>query len=140
MPLDMRILKIVYLFFGLWFAASAVLGVLEIHSAYGQTGDANHAILRAISSILLSAFCGAAVYGIHKRTLIAWKLGWGVIATGFLEFLVSAFSALSKTPRNDHPGIAMAAVVVMAAAVALYWGVWWNKKKSYFIKLPPTAK
>lgn len=133
----MRVLKIVYFFFGLWFVASAILGVREIHSGHEDMG---HAVFRTISSIFVAAFCGAAIYGIHKKAPIAWKLGWGVIGAGLLEFLVSALSALSKSSMNDHPAVADAVVSVMGAAVALYWGIWWNRQRAYFVKPASTNK
>jgi hypothetical protein len=133
----MRTLKIVYLCFGLWFLTSAILGIRAIYSVHSQPVAPNQAAFRTVSSLFVSAFCVAAVYGIHKRSLVAWKLGWIVIAAGLTEFLVSALSAISKIPRNDHPVVAAAAVVVGGTAVALYWGFWWKRQKSYFVKLTP---
>ena len=87
-----------------------------------------------MSLIVASAFCGVAVYGIHKKALIAWKIGFSVIAAALLAFLISALSAAAKIPSNDHPGVAAAAVIVTAAALALFWSFWWKKQKSYFVK------
>ena len=130
----MRALKAIYLLWGLWFVASAILGIQEIYSAHSHTPAMNHATFRTIWSIFAAAFCGAAAYGIHKKALVAWKIGFGVIAAALLEFLASALPATSTIPENDHPGVAAAAVVVTGAAVALYWGFWWKKQKSYFVK------
>jgi peptidoglycan/LPS O-acetylase OafA/YrhL len=131
----MRTLKMVYLLFAAWSIASAILGVSQICAAQDHTAAMNHAVFRTISAIFASAFCGAAIYGIHNKSIIAWKIGWGVIAAGLIEFLASALSATSRIPRTDYPGVA--AVVVAGLVVALYWSYWWNKQKCYFIKSTP---
>lgn len=93
----------------------------------------NDAVFRTISSIFLSAFYGAAIYGIHKKAFIAWKIGWGVLAAGILSFWISALSATSKIPKSDYPQVAAASAVIGGAAVGVYWGYWWYKQKSYFV-------
>ncbi|MGB9337285.1 MAG: hypothetical protein WCB14_19905 [Candidatus Acidiferrales bacterium] len=80
----------------------------------------------------------AAFYGIHTKAPITWKLGWIALAASFLHFLFRAMSAIQTIPKADHPAVAAVAVLVGAAAVTIYWGLWWNRQKYYFA--PRSAK
>ena len=135
----MRILKVTYFVFGLWSIASVILVLWEIYSRHEHTDAMSHVAFKLVSSVFAAAFCWAAVYGIQKRAPIAWKLGWGVIATGLLGFLVRALRATSNIPRNEHPEVAAASVIVLGVVVAAYWGYWWNAQKHYFSKPTRTS-
>ena len=126
-------MKIVCVFFGLWSVALVIHGVWRIYSGVHALGT-RHAMFSTVRPLLLLIFWGSAIYGVHKKAPIAWKLGWGVIGVGLLTFLAGALSAISKLPRTDYPGVAGAAVVFGGAAVAFYWGFWWSKQKSCFVK------
>lgn len=36
------------------------------------------------ASLVDALVCAAAVYGIHKRMVLAWKLGWGFLVAEYL--------------------------------------------------------
>lgn len=129
----MRTLKLILVFLCLWSASSAVLGIWEIY-VHGAGAASSRFFLGTISSAFVAALCGAAIYGIHKRAPITWKLGWALIAAELLELPKFAFSATAGVPNGDDPNVAVAAVIVGGAMVVLYWGWWWNRQKGYFAK------
>jgi hypothetical protein len=94
--------------------------VITRHSGFGR-----------LYSLLAAGVFAIAFYGIHRRFPIAWKIGWGVLIASFLDFLVSALSFSLRLPLPDRL-IASSAIIVGGCAVAIYWGFWWNRQKSYF--------
>ena len=73
----------------------------------------------------------AALYGIHKRTAMTWKLGWVFLAANYVGFVFQVHSAV---PQADNPWVPAAAAAIAGAAVAVYWGYWWNRQRSYFVE------
>jgi hypothetical protein len=103
--------------------------VVHTHS---DTVVSKHKGLGATLSLLLAVLYACAFYGIHKKAPLTWRLGWVAIAFGFLEFLAVALSSTRRLPETVPPWIASVAIVVGGGAVALYWGLWWNRQKGYF--------
>jgi hypothetical protein len=133
----MRILKIICILLSLLSIAGVIHGAYMIHSAPAASAKMKHSVRATIESVALVVFWACAMYGIQKRTLITWKIGWAVIVGQLLALPVWALSVTSTVPKTDHPGVAAASVIVGGAAVAAYWSLWWNKQKGYFVK--PTS-
>jgi hypothetical protein len=99
-----------------------------------------HSILAAIGPLAIPLMCGVEYFGIHRRALFAWKLGWGLLAAMFLQFLVDGgFSALQQ-PEADYPWVAFAALVLGGSVVVAYWGFWWKRQKNYFTTQSPATQ
>jgi hypothetical protein len=112
--LKVRVLKLFCVF-------ACAMSVIEIFAAR----DRFDAILGGVGIIVWPI----ALYGIHKRLPVAWKLGFAWIGFGSCAF---ASRALSMMPRTlDHPAV-VAFVVISTIIVAIYWGYWWYRQKSYF--------
>jgi hypothetical protein len=141
-PYGLEVLKIICVLFCLVLVASAFTGIHAFHwstgIAPGSPSATNMAVARdnsfagALWSAIRALFYAGVAYGIHKRALVAWKLGWIVIAGQLLYLPVWALSVTSKIPRSESPKVAVAAIVVGGTAIALYWGLWWNRQKAYF--------
>jgi hypothetical protein len=130
----MRVLKIILALFCVWSVVDFIVAVYAIHSPQNGAYSTSHEKLVMARCLVLAVAYGAALFGIHKKAPIAWKLGWGAIAAELLALPVWALSVTSRIPRTDSPGVAAAAVIVGGVAVALYWGFWWYRQKSYFVK------
>ena len=99
-----------------------------------------HGILAAIGLLVIALMYAVECYGIHTKALFAWRLGWGILAAMFLQFLVvGGFSAL-QLPETDYPWVAFAAVMVGGSVVAAHWGFWWKRQKEYFTTQSPTTQ
>jgi hypothetical protein len=101
---------------------------------------AGNGILSAIGLLVIALMHAVEFYGIHTKTLFAWKLGWGILAAMFLQFLVIGGSSALQLPGTDYPWVAFAAVVVGGSVDAAYWGFWWKRQKDYFTTQSPTTK
>lgn len=127
----MRGLKIVLAIFCVWSVAWFIAGLQAIYSPPTGAFPPTDRNLRLALSLMDALIYGVALYGIHKRTLITWKLGWVFLTAALVEFL---FSALSSTLKLSEPDtwIASAAIAIVSSAVAVYWGFWWKRQRNYF--------
>jgi hypothetical protein len=130
----MQILKLLCALLALSYLAQLVRIISEINSVH--SGGSKPGLGVAILSLCLLVFWASAAYGIHAKAPVAWKLGWVAIVMGTLLLFAGAWKTISKMPGNDYPGVAAAAVFLGGTAVAVYWGFWWKKQKSYFVRLP----
>lgn len=129
----MRIFKLICVVFCAWSLVSALRGAYEIYAAAGiNTSAIKGSLLDTILSIVSTAFWTVAFYGVYKRSVLAWKLGWVAIGAFFVEFVAVGLVSTARLPRVDSPTIASAAVIVLAMLAALFAGLWWNRQKGYF--------
>jgi hypothetical protein len=91
-----------------------------------------HSHLRDIVSLLNAIIVAVGFYGIHRRARLTWQLGWFVGGILLSEWLVFCLSATLRLPKPNG-WIVSTVIVVAGLAVALYWGYWWKRQKSYFI-------
>ena len=84
------------------------------------------------NSLLSTLFCGAALYGIHKRTVTAWRLGWIYLGAAYISSVLQIRSLTRTVPEADSPRIALTVAVTGASLVFLYWAFWWKKQRGYF--------
>jgi hypothetical protein len=83
-------------------------------------------------SLISAAIWAGALYGTHKRAPLTWELGWVVFAAEFLIVEWQLLASISKIPKTDDPWVAFAAVSIAFSLVTAYWGLWWNRQRSYF--------
>jgi hypothetical protein len=130
----MRLFKVFLAFFCALSAIDFIVAASGIHLRDGAPYSKHLLMAGSLISMLLAA---AALYGLQKRTLIVWKLGWCYLVASYLSWLRATLSSIRKIPPADHPMVAYAAVVIGGATVAVYWGFWWNRQKNYFVSAQP---
>jgi hypothetical protein len=130
----MRLLKIFLAFFCAWSAIDFIVAASGIHLPHGGTYSRPLVMAESLVSMLLLA---AALYGLRKRTLMVWKLGWCYLAGAYFSWLFTGLSSTRKISAADRPMVAAVAVVIGGAIVAVYWGFWWNRQKNYFTSAKP---
>jgi len=115
--------------FSLWRFFAIIRG---IRSSQTDSLFTRHGILAAIGLFIIASMWAVEFYGIQTKAVFAWKLGWAILTTEFLQFLVVAGSSALQAPEIDHPWVAFGAVMVGGSVVAAYWGFWWKRQKDYF--------
>jgi hypothetical protein len=125
----MRLLKIFLAFFCAWSAVDFIVAAGGIHLPYGAAYSKHLVMAGPLVIMLLLA---AALYGLRKRTLIVWKLGWCYLIAAYLSWLFTGLSSTRRISSADSPMVASVALVIVGAIVAVYWGFWWNRQKHHF--------
>jgi uncharacterized membrane protein YfcA len=88
----------------------------------------------------ISAFANAVVlatfaYGIHIRARVMWKVGFLLLALGYICFVVGALTATyhaASVPSIAPFWVPAASVVLLGGVVTIYWGLWWKRQHTYF--------
>ena len=57
-----------------------------------------HSRLAVTESLLSTLFCGAALYGIHERTVTAWRLGWVYLGAAYIWWVFQGLSLMRTVP------------------------------------------
>jgi hypothetical protein len=135
----MRVLKVFCVLVCLFSVGRFVVIIHGVFSDEASLIVARHGISAAVLSLVIALVAAVEFYGIHKKASFAWKLGWGMLAATFLQFLVLAGSAALGVPDADYPWVAFAGVMVDGSLVALYWGFWWKRQKGYFTSQSPAS-
>ena len=129
-------LKYLCLFFSLAFLVVALVG---INAVSGNASGITVSHLNASGRIwaIVWAFVAAIfAYGIHSRARIVWRAGFIVLLLGYVDFLIEA---VIGTYRAAHvvsfssfwfPSVV---VVLVGAAVTIYWVSWWKRQRGYFL-------
>jgi hypothetical protein len=118
-------------------AAYFIVGVLPVDLPRDWWWYSNIHSRSAVTESFLSAlFCGAAIYGIHKRTVTAWRLGWVYLGAGYILWLRQCVSFTRTIAPADDTRVAFAATAILGTLITLYWGFWWKKQRGYFKNNP----
>lgn len=72
-----------------------------------------------------SMMLAAAAYGIQRRAVAVWWLGWVALVLGAVSIVRSAFSSPPALPL---------AVLPIPLLVVGYWAFWWYRQRSYFVR------
>lgn len=118
---------------------SAVTGIqsanVDINVTHGSTTSSaeiteTSTYGRVLCLLYVIAFT-AFYYGIHKRLLITWWLGWVVVVSTWVGFTLDVIEYIKPLPPSEF-WINLAIAVIVGCAGLVYWGVWWRRQKSYF--------
>jgi hypothetical protein len=110
--------------------ASAITGIQSIHTdPRGTIITYWHGYGRLLALAYAAVFA-VAFYGVYRRYLIVWKLGFVALYLGAADFIFEAWRLLLPQP---YGWVGATAVTVAAPFGALYWASWWRRQKHWFI-------
>lgn len=130
-PFGIEVLKAVFVLACVLSLIGFIPGLHSVRTEHFQFVS-NHGLISHLLSLGYAVLFGIGFYGIHRRMLLAWKVGWFYLGFFYLSSIVPAIAASWTTVPASNRWIALSAVVVMFSAVAVYWGNWWKKQKPYF--------
>jgi hypothetical protein len=130
----MRLLKAFLTLFCVWFFVDCIIAIHAIYSPHNEVNSPSRDRRLMAASFIAALVYAAALYGIHKRTVMTWRLGWVFLAANYFGFVFQVHSSMRKVPQAENPWVPTAAGAIAAAAVAVYWGYWWNRQRSYFVE------
>jgi hypothetical protein len=80
-----RGLKIFLALFCVWSTVDFIEAIFGIHVPHtGAYPTSHHGSFGAAASLVTALVCAAALCGIHGRSLLVWKLGWGFLAVEYV--------------------------------------------------------
>jgi hypothetical protein len=86
-----------------------------------------------LSSIIDTAVFGCAIYGIHRRAALMWKLGFAIIVCLGAQFLIQSLIIWSSIGRATTARLESGFLTIATLAVTTYWLFWWKRQRPYFI-------
>ena len=122
MRVDMRILKAMLM-------VACVMSAISIFRPIVQPGGT----FGIVSSIVDTAVFGCAIYGIHRRAPLMWKLGFAIIVGLGAQFLIQSLIIWSSIGRATNARIESGFLTIATLAVTAYWLFWWKRQRAYFI-------
>ena len=87
-----------------------------------------------VSSIIDTAVFGCAFYGIDRRALLMWNLGFAIIVGLGAQFLMQSLTIWSSiVGKATNARIESGFLTIATLAVTTYWLFWWKRQRPYFI-------
>jgi len=130
----MRLLRAFLTLFCVWSFVDCIIAIHAIYSPHSEAYFPSRDRRVMAGCLVAGLVYAAALYGIHKRTAMTWKLGWVFLAANYVGFVFQVHSSMLKVPQADNPWVPTAAGAIAGAAVVVYWGYWWNRQRSYFVE------
>jgi hypothetical protein len=133
--MTMRILKYFCLLNALAVLAGAIVGIESAHSnPDGVATIVRMSNVERIYFFILSVCFAVFFYGIHKRVLITWNLGFPMAVFCFLVPVVESLLNLQRNASIDSTlWFPTSLSVVLNMGAMIYLIVWWKGKKEYFM-------
>jgi hypothetical protein len=110
---------------------SGITGIASIQMSSTETLVTRHDLWGRIFSIAFAAFFAGAWYGLHRRFITVWRIGWAFILFFFADFLYSSLS-WSFTLTGSERWLLSTGFVVVGLGFGVWAVVWWKQKRSYF--------
>lgn len=108
---------------------ACIASAISIFRPIVPPGEPVGILLAAVDTALF----GGALYGIHRRAPLMWKLGFAIILYLGASFLMQSLT-MTRNSLGTAPNarIEAAFITVAAFAVTTYWLFWWKRQKPYF--------
>lgn len=131
----MKSLKYLCLFASLLAIAAALTGIQAISIRPSGTTIWHYNTYGRIWAFAIAVVFATFAYGIHIRARIMWKVGFILLALGYINFVVGAVTATyhaTVVPSIPSFWLPAGLIVLVGAAVTIYWGLWWKRQHAYF--------
>ncbi len=127
----MSLLKALFILLSVMGILSGITGIASIQMSSTETLVTRHDLWGRIVAIAFAAFFAGAWYGLHKRFITVWRIGWAVIILFFAEFLYSSLS-WSLTLAGSERWLVSTGLVVIGLGFGVWAVLWWKQHRSYF--------
>jgi hypothetical protein len=131
----MKLLKNLCILGSLVLIAAALTGIQSVSIRPSGTTIIRFGNFGRIFAFAEAFVFAAFAYGIHIRVRITWKVGFVLLALGYINLVVGAVAATYHAALViDIPSfwLPTCLIVVIGAAVGVCWGLWWKRQRSYF--------
>lgn len=134
-------LKYLCAFIAVLFILKAITGVgavsATVSPVYNGTSVAHMGLYSRLGALVIAFAFAVCAFAIHRRALVIWPVGFGLLGLVYVQFVTESVMALCQAaPVKNFPEfwLPTISVIVLGAAVTLYWGFWWKRQRPYFLK------
>jgi hypothetical protein len=121
---------VLLLFAAVLFLAEAVSGIQSVHtSSTSGTVVAYARWYERLLAFALATLHALAFYGIYRRRMLTWRLGFIAWYLAGALFVFQAWWSLWPQP---YGWVGAAVATVFAPFIVLYWASWWRRQRPYF--------
>lgn len=85
-----------------------------------------------VGSIVVGFLFGAALYGLQRRLVLTWKVGWVILVAVFSSFLIVTLRSIFETTPGPARWILSTAVVIATMVGVVFGSRFWSSQKQYF--------
>ena len=125
----MRTLMTLLIFATVLSIVSAITGIQSFRADQGGTVIWYWHGYGRLYALAYAVGFAVAFYGVYRRYPVVWRLGWVVLC---LSCAQGVFMVWRSTRTQADARVIAALSAFAGLAVALYWGNWWRKQRSYF--------
>jgi hypothetical protein len=126
----MRVLMALFLIVAVLFFAEAITGIQSVHTSSTSETIVTYARWHErLLALALAALHALAFYGIYRRYVLAWRLGFIAWYFSGALFIFQVWWSLWSQP---YGWVGAAVATVFAPFVVLYWASWWRRQRPYF--------
>jgi hypothetical protein len=128
---SMSVFKILVFICELAVVASALTGIRAIYTDRGNLVTIEHTPLTRLGAFLLAGMVAVFLYGLHVRSPLAWRGGWGLLV---LMVAIGIANAVDGVQKNAvlGPHEALLFFGISGCLVGVYLGLWWRNQRGYF--------
>ena len=131
----MRTLKIICLVFCAMGIASALSGVSAVSFTPGHTEISRHDWNGRVFAVGPAGAFALAWYGIHKRHVAPWWLGWFLFVAILGDFLYGTLLFAFGLSGGERWAV-LGGIALMVLLVFGYWASWWKRQRTHFDATP----
>jgi hypothetical protein len=131
----MRTLKVICLVLCAMGIASAISGISAISFTPDHTEITKHDWNGRAIALGLAGVFALAWYGIHRRSLATWWIGWLVLLICLGDFLYATLPLAVSLPGVQRWAL-LGGIVLIVTLVFGFWASWWKRQRAYFDVMP----
>jgi hypothetical protein len=110
---------------------SAVSGVSAISFTPGNTEITKHDWNGRLIALGFAGVFALAWYGIHRRYLATWWLGWLVFFGILGDCLYGSLTFAFGLPASER-WVLLGGIILIVTLVLGFWASWWKRQRAYF--------
>ena len=117
---------------------SATTGIASVSTTAHGTVVTYHTPTSRLISVGLAVVFATFCYGLHRRWVAVWRIGFILLVLGCLNFVWGMW-VTSRLDPHFPPVVPLVFGAFGGGAVTVYWWTWWYRQRPYFSSSTPVT-